>query len=65
MNSFAVERKYGEVALLGPARAGHVVYDVSNRQVTTLVRGTEAAGSHQATWNGRRSDGKLVGQACT
>jgi hypothetical protein len=36
------------------------VYDVGGRHVTTLFRGTAAAGPHNATWDGRFADGRLA-----
>jgi len=34
-----------------------VVFDISGRQVATLVEGTKAAGMYTAEWNGRSKDG--------
>lgn len=34
------------------------VFDVQGRRVATLARGTQAAGSHDATWSGRDEQGR-------
>ncbi|MFH1312084.1 MAG: T9SS type A sorting domain-containing protein [Candidatus Eisenbacteria bacterium] len=37
------------------------VYNVSGREVSTLMNRSEAAGKHQASWNGRDRNGSQVG----
>jgi flagellar hook assembly protein FlgD len=37
------------------------VFDVSGREVRTIVDGDLAAGSHTARWDGKNADGVAVG----
>ena len=36
------------------------VYDVAGRRIRTLLRGSQAAGQHEVTWDGRGDRGTLL-----
>jgi hypothetical protein len=44
-------------SLAGPADIDLEIYDVRGRQIATLDSGRRAAGDHEATWQGLRTDG--------
>jgi hypothetical protein len=44
-----------------PGRVSLAIHDVSGRLVRTLVDGYQAAGSHEAVWDGRDAAGREVG----
>lgn len=46
--------------LAAPARVDLAVYDLAGRLVDTLSFGTEAAGAHEVTWQGRDEAGRAV-----
>ena len=47
-------------ALAEAGRVELVIFDVAGRRVTTLVDGTQAAGLHDAVWNGDDASGRPV-----
>jgi len=47
-------------ALPTSAKVNLDIYDVSGRQVTTLVSGPAGPGSHRVAWDGRDANGKSV-----
>jgi flagellar hook assembly protein FlgD len=50
-----------EFTIASSGRVKLAIYDVTGREVTTLVDQDAAAGSFRATWDGRRSDGSAAG----
>lgn len=37
-----------------------VIYDITGREVVTLVSGSQAAGYYKLIWNGRKSSGETI-----